>query len=297
MAPLKSLAHIVAEVVREWLADKAPTYAAALSYHMLLALAPLVIIAVAIISALFQSATTQQEIVDEAEQHLGTPAADAIQLILESVHMQPTANVIAMIVGGAVLLFMAASAFRALRKALDAIWDVKPAQVSGDRRTMLRLVLNQAFLLFLVLVMALSFAALVGLSALASTVAARLTGSLPASEVLLHAADFVVSWGIVTALFAGMLSVVPLARLPQRFLWRAAALTAFLFALGKLGFGIYVSHSGTVSLYGAAGSLVVFLIWVYYSAMILFFGAEWAKILARRKGITPEPRAGAQRAS
>jgi membrane protein len=283
------------ETSREWFADKAPTYAAALSYHMLLALAPLVIIAVGVLSALFQSTTSSDEIVQQAEDHLGAPAADAVQFVLDSVHQHPSAGVAAMVIGGIFLLVAAASAFRALRKALNATWNVEPIPLGKNPHNFLVMVLNQAFLLLLVLLVALFIAALTALSTLWGSLSKLLTDSMPSPQALLTLTDFLFSWGLTTALFAALFSAVPLARLPQRYIWRSAVLTAFLFSLGKLGFGVYMSYSGTASLYGAAGSLVVFLIWVYYSAMIMFFGAEWAQMLARHHGVEVEPRRGARR--
>jgi membrane protein len=285
------------EASREWLADKAPTYAAALSYHMLLALAPLVIIAVGVLSALFQSTTSTEEVAQQADEHLSEPAADAIGFVLDSAHQDPSAGVAAMVIGGIFLLVAAASAFRALRRALNATWNVEPVPLGKDARNFLVMVLNQAFLLLLVLLVVLLIAALAALSTLWGSLSKRLTDAMPSPQAILALTDFLFSWGLTTALFAALLSAVPLAKLPQRYIWRSAVLTAFLFSLGKLGFGIYMSYSGTASLYGAAGSLVIFLIWVYYSAMIVFFGAEWAQVLARHHGVEVEPRRGARRTS
>jgi membrane protein len=285
---------IVSETMTEWFADKAAIYAAALSFHMLLALAPLVIIAVGVVGLFFGSDTVDS-LSAQAEQHLGEPAKDAVDLVLSGLTTQPAANTIAVAVGAVVMLFAAAGAFRSLRKALNAMWNVEPAPAGRDARKIGWIVFYNVMLTLMVIGLALFIAVLIGLSTLWGTLSNRLAEDTPSAEVLFRGADFLFTLLLTVCAFALLFKVVPLARIARRDLWLSATLTAVLFGIGKLGFGIYMSYSSTGSLYGAAASLVIFLIFVYYSAMIMFFGAEFAQVYGRRHGRPVQPRKGARR--
>jgi membrane protein len=284
---------MVREAIQEWFADKAAIYAAALSFHMLLALAPLIIIAVGVVGLFFGSDTIAS-ISDEVEQHLGEPARDAVDLILDSLTTSPGANTVAVIVGGVILVFTAAGALRSFRKALNAVWNVEPAPTGRDARRIGQRVLYQAVLALMVFGLGLAIAVLVALSTLWNAFSAWIAKDVPVTEPLLRFTDFLLSFALTAGMFALLFKVVPLARLSRRDLWLGAALTALLFDIGKLGFGIYMAHSSTASMYGASASLVIFLIWVYYSSMMIFFGAEFAQVYARRHGREVAPRAGAR---
>jgi membrane protein len=280
---------------RDLAADKAPTYAAALSYHMLLALAPMVVIAVGVLDIVYGDNTEAVDsLVTLTEQHLGAPAADAVQLVLGNMSAHPGTNVAVMVVSAAVTLFLASSAFRQLRKALDAIWHVQPARAESVKRTLWVYALGQLVLFALVLSLGLVLVVVVALSSLWGRISESLRGTLRHPEALLRSGDFVVTLALVTVVFVVLYRAVPLARLPRRDLWLAAALAAFLFDIGRLLFGIYMQHSSTASLYGAAGTLVIFLVWVYYSANILYFGAALARVHARRRGERVLARPGAR---
>jgi membrane protein len=208
---------------------------------------------------------------------------------------QPAANTIAVAVGAILMLFAAAGAFRSLRKALNAMWNVEPAPAGRDARKIGWIVFYNVMLTLMVIGLALFIAVLIGLSTLWGTLSNRLAEDTPSAEVLFRSADFFFTLALTVCAFALLFKVVPLARIARRDLWLSATLTAVLFGIGKLGFGIYMSYSSTGSLYGAAASLVIFLIFVYYSAMIMFFGAEFAQVYGRRHGRSVKPRKGARR--
>lgn len=291
---VRSAAGTVVETGREWIADKASTQAGDLSFRVVLALAPLVIIAVAVVGLVYQNTAVLDELLGKADDYLGEQTADAVRIVLDNM-ARPKASTVALVIGTVTLLWAAAGAFRSLQKSLNAIWNVSPAPLSRNRRRLLPFVLNHLAMLALVLALGLALAALLALASVWSIIADRVTGSLPAPELTLRGLDFIFGLALATVAFATLFSVVPLGRLPQRYVWLSALVTAFLFSLGRIGFGIYMSYSGTASAYGAAGSLIVFLLWVYYSAMIMFFGAELAQVWARRRGVEVEPRRGAVR--
>jgi len=259
-----------------------------------LALAPLVIIAVAVVGLVYQNTAVLDELLGKADDYLGEQTADVVRIVLDNM-ARPRAGTVALVIGTVTLLWAAAGAFRSLQKSLNAVWNVSPPPLTRDRRRLLPFILNHLAMLALVLTLGLALAALLALASVWSVIADRMTGSLPDSQPALRGLDLVFGLALATVAFVILFSAVPLGRLPQRYVWPSALFTAFLFSLGRIGFGIYMSYSGTASAYGAAGSLIVFLLWVYYSAMIMFFGAELARVWARRRGVEVEPRRGAVR--
>lgn len=291
---VRSAAGTVVETGREWIADKASTHAGDLSFRVVLALAPLVIIAVAVVGLIYQNTAVLDELLGKADDYLGEQTADVVRIVLDNM-ARPKASAVALVIGAVTLLWAAAGAFRSLQKSLNAVWNVSPAPLSKDRRRLLPFILNHLAMLALVLGLGLALAALLALASVWSILAGRVAGFLPDSQLALRGLDFIFGLALATVAFATLFSVVPLGRLPQRYVWLSALVTAFLFSLGRIGFAVYMSYSGTASAYGAAGSLIVFLLWVYYSAMIMFFGAELAQVWARRRGVEVEPRRGAVR--
>jgi len=277
----------------EWFADRAAIYAAAFSSHMLLALAPLVVIAAAVIG-LFLSEDTVAELVDQAGINFGEATQDAVEVVLNDMTAHTGASTIALIISGVVLIFTAAGAFRSLRKALNAIWNVEPAPTGRDARKIGWRLFLQLLLTLMVLGLGVLIAALMALSALWGTLTEYVAETVYGGEWLLRGADFLFSLGLITLVFALLFTVMPLAHIDRRDLWLGSLLTAVLFDIGRFAFGIYMDHSATASAYGAVGSLVIFLIWVYYSAMIIFYGAEVAQVHGRHHGREVRPRRGAR---
>jgi membrane protein len=275
------------------MADNALTYSAAFSYSILLALAPMLIIAVGVMGLLYGRGTTDT-LVDQAREQLGAPVADTFETVLESTSGVPGANAAAIVIGGALLLFSAAGAFRALRTALNAMWNVESVPTGRDWGRIRRKVLGQLLMLGLVLGLALLVLALIAAGSAWSALSEEVFGGLPGAEVILRAGDFLVSLALLTGVFALVFWAVPLAEARRRDLLTAGALTAVLFTIGKLGLGLYLSNSSTGSAYGAAGTLVLFLVWVYYSSAIVFFGAEFGQAWARIHDREIQPRTGAR---
>jgi membrane protein len=215
---------------------------------------------------------------------IGPQAAQAIESIVDHAKA-PASGVIGTIVGIAVLLFGASGVFGELQDSLNIVWEVQPKPGRGikgflrDRFFPFTLVLGVAFLLLVSLV----------LSAALAAAGTFLAGSLPGGETLWQVLNFIISIAAVTVLFALIFKVVPDVTIKWRDVWVGAAITAVLFTVGKLAIGLYLGRSGVATPYGAAGSVVVLVVWVYYSAQILFFGAELTQVFARHFGSRIRP--------
>ncbi len=276
---LKEAWQVLNQAGSDFVEDKASQLGAALAFYSLLSLAPLLVIAVAIAGFVFSEQAARGEIVEQIEGMVGAEGAQAIQTALVNAH-RPEAGTIATVLSMAMLLFGASGVFGQLRDALNTIWEIPPRQESGwraflrDRFFPFLLVLGTGFLLLVSLI----------LSATISAAAKYLERWLDVPEAVWHAANFVASFVIVFLLFALIYKVLPAARVAWRDVWMGAAITAVLFVAGKLLLGLYLGKSSVGSAYGAAGSLVVLLVWIYYAAQILFFGAELTQVFAQRYG-------------
>jgi membrane protein len=228
------------------------------------------------------------EIVGQLRGLLGREAAEAIQSVLASARETHT-NVAGAVIGGIALFFGASGTFAELQSALDTVWEVKPKEGRGvrgvirDRFVSFAAVLGVGFLLLVSLV----------ISAVLSAAGTYFTAVLPGGAALWQSVNVVVSVAMITGLFALIFKLVPDVEVGWRDVWIGALVTSLLFVLGKLAIGFYLGRSGVASPYGAAGSVVVVVVWVYYSAQILFFGAEFTQVYARRYGsrIPPSPNA------
>ncbi len=275
---------LVKETGEDWLEDKASRLAAALAFYTLLSLAPLLILAVSVAGLFFGEEAARGEIAGQLSAMLGPEAADSIQTVLANAKA-PSSGVIGTIVGVALLIFGASGVFGELQDSLNVVWEVQPKPGRGikgflrDRFFSFTLVLGVAFLLLVSLVVS------AGLAAVGNVFSSR----LPGGEALWHVINFVVSIGTITVLFALIFKVVPDVTIAWRDVWIGAIVTAALFTLGKFAIGLYLGRSSLASPFGAAGSVVVLVVWVYYSAQILFFGAEFTQVYARHHGSRIEP--------
>ena len=278
-AQAKQIGEIVKETANDWLDDKAPRLAASLALYTLMSLAPLLILAVSVAGLMFGEEAARGQIAHQLAGVLGDKGALAVQAILANAKA-PSSGVLGTIVGLALALFGASGVFGELQGTLNTIWDVdsKPGRgVWGfvrDRFFSFTLVLGVAFLLLVSLVVSAGLAA----------VGAYLAGTLPGGAVLWQILNFLISLGVTTLLFATIYKVIPDVTIQWRDVWVGSAATAVLFSLGRFAIGLYVGRSTVASPFGAAGSVVALVVWVYYSAQILFFGAELTQVYARRHG-------------
>jgi len=271
--------QIVKQTAAKWSEDRGPRLGAALAFYSVLSLAPLLVIVLAVAGAAFGDEAARGEIVGQIEGLVGRDGAAAIQDLITHAH-QPKRGLLATILGTITLLVGASGVFGELQDSLNTIWHVQPKagrrlwSVVGDRFLSFAMVLGTAFLLLVSLVV----------SALLAAVGKLLGSYLSGFDWFLPAIGCAGSFAVVTAIFALIFKVVPDVRIAWRDVWVGAAVTGLLFTLGKLILGLYLGRSGLASAYGAAGSLVVLVVWVYYSAQILFFGAELTQVYARYGG-------------
>jgi membrane protein len=290
MKPLKDNAvwQVLKETGTAWDEDNVTRLAASLAYFTLLSIAPLIILAVAVTGLAFGEEAAREHIAGELAGVVGAGAADAIHSIAKNAHA-PGTGVFSIAIGVVVLLFGASGVFGELQAALNTVWDVAPKPGRGiwgvikDRFFSFTLVVGVAFLLLVSLVV----------SAALTWVGQVFEHTLPGGAVVWQVLNFCISIAVVTALFALMFKTVPDARLRWRDVWVGSAVTALLFTLGKFLLGFYLGSAGVSSAYGAAGSIVALVIWVYYSSQVLLVGAEFTEVYARRFGsrIVPDDKA------
>lgn len=261
----------VRETLRQWQEDKAQQLAAALAFYSLLSLGPLLLIAISIAGLVFGQEAASGQLMAEMEGLVGEAGAGAIQTIVVN-SRQETRSVIAAIIGLATLLVGASGVFGQLQGALNTIWRAPPVR----RERFWQLVRKR--LLSFVMVLGIGFLLLVSLvvSAVLAAMGNYLASTLPAMAGMLEMVNGLVSVAIITLLFAMMFKILPDIHIRWRDVWSGALLAALLFTLGKSFIGLYLGRSAVTSTYGAAGSLVVLMLWVYYSSLILLFGAKLA---------------------
>lgn len=272
----------------EWNKDHAPRLGAALAYYTVFSLGPLLLIIISLLGLVFGTSAAQDQIVGQLQGLVGAEGARFIQDAIASAS-KPTTSIIASVIGIATLLLGAIGVFGQLQDALNAIWHVTPKPGLGIREMIKDRVLSFGMVLAVGFLLLVSLVVSAGLTALF-----KYFGTLvPMPATVAEGVNFFVSFGVITALFALIFKYLPDAIIPWRNVWIGAALTSLLFVIGKFVLGFYLGSSSIGSSYGAAGSLVIVLVWIYYSAQILFFGAEFTKAYAMRygEGIVPAPNA------
>ena len=275
--------QLLKQVGEEWSNDNAGRLAAALALYTLLSIAPLLVIAVAVAGMAFGAEAARGQISSEISGLVGPQAGQAIEAMVARADA-PKAGIWSSIVGIAVLLFGASGVFGELQTALNTIWDVKPRPGRG-----LRGLLRDRFLSF-AMVMGVAFLLLVSLVTSAALMAmTHRFQHLIDWPWLWQGVNVVVGFIVTSALFALTFKVVPDVKVPWRDVWVGGVATALAFSLGRVALSWYVGRAATVTPFGAAGSLVALIIWVYYSAQILFFGAEFTQVYAMRRGAPVEP--------
>lgn len=277
---LKNGFQILKETVAEWNEDNVPLLAAALAYYTIFSLAPLLLIAIAIAGTVLGEEAARGEITGQIQGAVGPVGAKAIEMMLQNASQPGSGGTIATITGVVFLLFGASGVFGQLQTALNTIWEVKPKPGQGIVSFL------QARFLSFAMVLVIGFLLLVSLilSALLAAVSNFFGSFLPGFIIVGQVLNFVISFGVVTLLFASIYKFLPDVKVPWKNLWVGAAVTALLFNIGKFLLGLYIGNSSIDSTYGAAGSLVVLLIWVFYSAQILLFGAEFTQVYSKYRG-------------
>jgi len=285
MEQKKSIWGLLKRTVMQWLEDQPFQLASSLSYYTLFSLAPLLIIVIAIAGFAFGREAAQQQIVGTIQEMIGQQSAGAVQGMIQNASNEPKTGMIATVVGLVTLILGAGGVVGQLQTSLNTIWGVAPKAGQGvwgflrQRFISYAMILGIGFLLLVSLVVSATVATLT-----------QFVGSLfGGAEIIAHVLDLVFSFVLITALFAMIYKYLPDVRIEWRDVWIGAALTSVLFTIGKFLIGLYLGHSGVSSTYGAAGSLITVLLWVYYSSLIFFLGAEFTQVFASMygSGVTP----------
>jgi membrane protein len=271
---LKELWPLLKQAVNGWLEDRAASMGAALAYYTAFSMAPLLIIAIMVAGLFFGRDAAQEALIGQLQGLLGDAGGSAIEDILKS-SSDLGSGIAALIVGIATLLLGATTAFVELQDDLDRIWKAEPRLGSGIVNLIRSRLLSFGMILCIGFLLAVSLALSAGIAALGDTIFSDV-------EVLLHAMTFVLSFVVITLLFAMIYKVLPNAKIDWADVWIGAAITALLFEVGKFLIGLYIGKSSVASSFGSAGPFVVLMLWIYYSTQIFLFGAEFTFAYAKR---------------
>lgn len=269
---------VLKETFREFGEDKVPRLGAALAYYTIFSIGPLLLIAVAMAGLFFGQEAAQGKISAQLGNVFGSQMAKSLEQMIQAA-AKPKSGTVATVIGIVTLMLGASGVFGQLKDALNTIWNVEKKKTAGiagfikDRFLSMAMVLGIGFLLLVTLVLDTAIAAMGGY-------VSRYIGG----EAVAHALSLALSFAVAVVLFAAIFRILPDLKIAWRDVWLGAGITAVLFVAGKWGLGVYLGKAAPGSAYGAAGSLVILLIWVYWSAQILFLGAEFTQVYARTLG-------------
>lgn len=292
---LRQAYGLLKDSVGAWIDDYAPSMGAALAYYTVFSIAPLLLIVISVAGMVFGAEAARGAVMTEFSGMIGAEGAAALENMLVAVS-DPGLSTLTALLGTVTLVIGATTVFAELQSALDRIWQVPERKKASGIWELLR-----ARLLSFGMVLGIGFLLIVSLLASAGIAAmGRVWGPLFEGAILAHVLDVVVSLTLVTVVFAMIYKIMPHAEVRWPDVWLGAIVTSVLFSIGKFLIGLYIGKSGVASGYGAAGSLVVLLVWVYYSAQIFLLGAEFTWLYANRYGSRrhePEPAPGGPPAS
>ena len=281
---LRKIGRLFRETFKEWQEDNASRIAAALAYYAVFSISPLLVIAIAIAGTFFGQQTAQDQITEQITALVGEDGVQPVLMALDNIS-QPEIRGVASLISVGVLVLGASGFFAQLQDALNTVWKVKPQPGQGiwifvrKRVSSFLMVLAIGLLLILSLI----------LSAVVSTLSKYQADYLPGWAILWENLDFIVSLGLMTFIFGLMFKYVPDAKIAWKDVFVGSVITALLFLFGKFLLGVYLSKGSLGSAYGAAGSLIVLLAWIYYSAQIILFGAEFTQVYTRIYGSKIRP--------
>lgn len=270
---------LLKQTFAEWSEDKVPRLGAALAFYTALSIAPLLVISLRLAAFFFGDDAARGEIQRQMQSMIGDQGAEAVQAMLENAN-RPNTGGIAMGLSLVTLLFGASGVFGQLQDSLNTIWEVKPKPRRGlwgfvrDRFFSMAMVMGVAFLLIVSLIV----------SAVLAFMGGYELSWLSDFKVLSQGLNLLISLSVFTGIFAMMFKYLPDVKIAWKDVWLGAAMTALFFTMGKFVIGLYLGQSSFASSYGVAGSLIVLLVWVYYSSQIVFFGAEFTQVYANRYG-------------
>ncbi|MFL6516290.1 MAG: YihY/virulence factor BrkB family protein [Chthoniobacterales bacterium] len=281
-----SLFGLFKQTVTEWIDDKAPQLGAALAYYTVFSLAPLILILLAIVGLIFRHdpSGAWNRMVEQMSYFLDQSAIKVVRDIAQNAS-HPSKGILATVIGIGLALFGASGVFGQLQDALNTIWGVKPKPGAGIREFLRARFLSFAMVAGVCFLLLVSLVVEAVLKALSHSVAS----SVPGGATIALAIYFVFDLVVVGFLFAMIFKFLPDVKIQWRDVWVGGALTALFFLIGKWALGLYLGSGAAASAYGAASSLITLLLWIYYSAQILLFGAEFTQVYADRYGSHVEP--------
>ncbi|MEP6956890.1 MAG: YihY/virulence factor BrkB family protein [Chthoniobacterales bacterium] len=286
---MKKFIQITKEAAAEFFADDAMSLAAALALYTVIALAPLVTVMLTI-AGMILGDQASEGFIAQAQGLIGASGAEAIRGIVENAK-KPSTGVWQAVIGFVILLSSASAVFAQLQASLNRVWNVAQKPGLG----FLHLIKMRLFSMGVVAILGFLLMVSLGVSTALAALGNYFQTLAPSMEFLLHIVNFIVAVGVTTVLFAAIFKYLPDVIIGWRDVLIGALVTAILFNVGQLGLGLYLGHSDTAATYGAAGSFMILILWLYYSTLILFFGAEWAQVRARLLGSQFKPAEHANR--
>ena len=271
---IKEFPGILVKTYKRWMANEPFQLSAAVSYYALFSFPALLIIVIQTVGIFYDKNMVKGKIIDEIGMVLGKDSAETIENLIKNALIEDQ-NTFALIVGLGTLLYGATGMFVSLQKALNTIWEVEPDPKAG----ILKLLKDRLFSLSLILVIGFLLLISLVITALISAIEGWIDANFPDIMLgIIHLINFVISLAIITILFGMIFKILPDVTIKWKHVWLGAFVTSLLFSIGKFGLGIYFGAASPESAFGAAGSIVLILLWVSYSSLILFFGAEFTKV-------------------
>ena len=280
MSTLTTLYDLLKDTIREWQTDNVSLLAAALAYYTAFALAPLIIVIVAVLGVFLNQSDIQAQIIDEISTSIGSGAAGVAKDLINNL-TNTGEGLISTMISIVLLLIGALGVFNHFQSALDQIWGVN----TGDRNAGVKGFLKDKLASFsMILVIGFLLMVSLVLSTALSIVDRYILDLLPATGIILRTLNELLAFLVTSVLFMAIFKILPHARITWRDVAVGGAMTAFLFTIGRFALSEYLTNGAVASTYGAAGAFVIILLWVYYSAQIVLFGAEFTQVYARHHG-------------
>jgi membrane protein len=279
MNSVKFILRLIQAAYAEWAHDRAARLGAAIAYYALFSLAPLLFILIAIAGGIYGEAAAEGQIVHLISGQIGPQAASAVEDLLAGMHVGTGTGLITTIISAIILIYGATNLFSQLRDALNTIWNVRPKPYEHLFGGVLILVRDRFLSALMVIALSILLLAAWALSVGMTVLSGWLDTILPPeTSFLLGGGNVLIGFGLTTLLFAIMFKLLPDVQVAWRVVWVGALVTSILFNLGAYLIGLYLGYGGAQSVLGAAGSLVILMIWISYSAQIVFFGAKFALV-------------------
>ena len=285
---------IVKQACADFVEDNCPRIAAALAYYTAFSLAPMLMLILGVCQLVFEAEDIEGRVEAQVKNVIGDSGAAQVKTMIDADEGSKQQGVLSTVIGIALMLFGATGLFAQLQGAMNDVWEVKPDPKHGGIKSfLLKRLVSLGMVLTIAFLLMVSITASTALHAFDSYIDRLLPGQ--SGSLLLRLADYAISLTIITCLFAGMFKVLPDAKIDWTTVWMGAIATAMLFVVGKFLVGLYAGNQNMANTYGAAGSLVMILVWVYYSAMIFLLGAEFTQAWAKHRGPGILPADGAVR--